>query len=57
MQQSILMSFVKGIEISLAQFPLFPRGAYWGMVTTLLDDMPCLAFDEDFRKLGLTMIP
>ena len=27
------------------------------VVTTLLDDMPCLAFDEDFRSLGLTVIP
>ena len=27
------------------------------VVTTLLDDMPCLAFDEDFRRLGLTVIP
>lgn len=26
------------------------------VVTTLLDHMPCLAFDEDFRSLGLTMI-
>jgi predicted nucleic acid-binding protein len=26
------------------------------MVTTLLDRMPCLAFDEDFRRLGLTVI-
>ncbi|GJL55340.1 MAG: hypothetical protein NPIRA02_24720 [Nitrospirales bacterium] len=26
------------------------------VVTTLLDHMPCLAFDEDFRKLGLTII-
>ena len=27
------------------------------VVTTLLDDMPCLAFDGDFRRLGLTVIP
>ena len=27
------------------------------VVTTLLDDLPCLAFDEDFRALGLTVIP
>ena len=27
------------------------------VVTTLLDHMPCLAFDEDFRGLGLTVIP
>jgi predicted nucleic acid-binding protein len=27
------------------------------VVTTLLDHMPCLAFDEDFRRLGLTVIP
>lgn len=27
------------------------------VVTTLLDDVPCLTFDEDFRSLGLTMIP
>ena len=26
------------------------------VVTTLLDDIPCLAFDEDFRGLGLTVI-
>jgi len=26
------------------------------VVTTLLDHMPCLAFDEDFRGLGLTVI-
>ncbi len=26
------------------------------VVTTLLDDMPCLAFDADFRALGLTVI-
>jgi predicted nucleic acid-binding protein len=26
------------------------------VVTTVLDDMPCLAFDEDFRALGLTVI-
>lgn len=26
------------------------------VVTTLLDDMPCLAFDEDFRRLGLTVL-
>jgi len=27
------------------------------VVTTLLDDMLTLAFDEDFRALGLTVIP
>jgi predicted nucleic acid-binding protein len=27
------------------------------VVSTLLDDMPCLVFDEDFRRLGLTVIP
>ena len=27
------------------------------VVTTLLDDMPSLAFDGDFRALGLTIIP
>jgi predicted nucleic acid-binding protein len=27
------------------------------VVTTLLDHMPCLAFDEDFRALGLTVLP
>ena len=27
------------------------------VVTTLLDHTPCLAFDEDFRSLGLTVIP
>jgi predicted nucleic acid-binding protein len=27
------------------------------VVTTLLDRMPCFAFDEDFRRLGLTVIP
>jgi predicted nucleic acid-binding protein len=26
------------------------------VVTTLLDRVPCLAFDEDFRSLGLTVI-
>jgi predicted nucleic acid-binding protein len=26
------------------------------VVTTLLDHMPCLAFDADFRSLGLTLI-
>lgn len=26
------------------------------VVTTLLDHMPCLAFDEDFRGIGLTVI-
>ena len=26
------------------------------VVSTLLDDMPCLAFDEDFRRLGLTVV-
>jgi predicted nucleic acid-binding protein len=26
------------------------------VVTTLLDQIPCLAFDEDFRSLGLTVI-
>ena len=27
------------------------------VVTTLLDDVPSLAFDGDFRALGLTVIP
>ena len=27
------------------------------VVTTLLDDMPSLAFDTDFRALGLTVVP
>lgn len=27
------------------------------VVTTLLDHMPCLAFDEDFLTLGLAVIP
>jgi predicted nucleic acid-binding protein len=27
------------------------------VVTTLLDRMPCFAFDEDFRRLGLAVIP
>jgi len=27
------------------------------VVTMLLDDMPALAFDNDFRALGLTVIP
>ena len=27
------------------------------VVTTLLDDMPALAFEDDFRALGLTVIP
>jgi len=26
------------------------------VVTTLLDHMPCVAFDEDFRALGLTVL-
>ena len=26
------------------------------VVTTLLDGMPCLAFDEDFRRLGFTVV-
>jgi len=26
------------------------------VIATLLDHMPCLAFDEDFRSLGLTVI-
>jgi hypothetical protein len=26
------------------------------VVTTLVDHMPCFAFDEDFRRLGLTVI-
>jgi predicted nucleic acid-binding protein len=26
------------------------------VVTTLLERMPCLGFDEDFRRLGLTVI-
>ena len=27
------------------------------VVTTLLDDMPSLAFEDDFRALGLIVIP
>ena len=27
------------------------------VVTSLLGDMPCIAFDQDFRALGLTVIP
>jgi predicted nucleic acid-binding protein len=27
------------------------------VVTTLLDEVPCLTFDQDFRRLGLTVIP
>ena len=27
------------------------------IVTTLLDGIPCLAFDQDFRGLGLQVIP
>lgn len=27
------------------------------VVSTLLNDIPCLVFDEDFRRLGLTVIP
>jgi predicted nucleic acid-binding protein len=27
------------------------------VVTALLERMPCLAFDEDFRRLGLSVIP
>jgi len=26
------------------------------VVTTLLNQMPCLAFDADFRRLGLTVL-
>ncbi len=26
------------------------------VVTTLLDEVPCVTFDEDFRRLGLTVI-
>ena len=26
------------------------------VVTTILDDMPCVAFDRDFRRLGLAVI-
>jgi predicted nucleic acid-binding protein len=26
------------------------------VVTTLLDHMPCFAFDEDLRRLGLTVV-
>ena len=26
------------------------------VVTTLLDRIPCFAFDEDFRRLGLTVL-
>ncbi len=26
------------------------------VVTTLLENVPCLAFDEDFRRLGLTVL-
>jgi predicted nucleic acid-binding protein len=29
----------------------------FAVVTTLLNDMPALAFDGDFRALGLTVIP
>lgn len=28
----------------------------FAVVTSMLDDMPCLAFDRDFRALGLTVI-
>ncbi len=28
----------------------------FAVVTTMLDRMPCFAFDEDFRRLGLTVI-
>ena len=27
------------------------------VVTTLLDHVPCFTFDEDFRRLGLTVLP
>ena len=27
------------------------------VVTSLLDHLPCLTFDEDFRALGLTVLP
>ena len=27
------------------------------VLTTLLNDVPCLTFDRDFRRLGLTVIP
>jgi hypothetical protein len=26
------------------------------LITTLLEHMPCFAFDEDFRRLGLTVL-
>jgi predicted nucleic acid-binding protein len=29
----------------------------FAVVTTLLANMPCFAFDEDFRRLGLTVNP
>jgi|SRR5919106_2502339 predicted nucleic acid-binding protein len=28
----------------------------FAVITTLLERMPCFAFDEDFRRLGLTVI-
>jgi predicted nucleic acid-binding protein len=34
----------------------FCDGISFVVVTTLLDRMPCFAFDEDFRRLGLTVI-
>jgi predicted nucleic acid-binding protein len=27
------------------------------VVTSLLDHVPCFTFDEDFRRLGLTVLP
>lgn len=27
------------------------------LITRILDDMPCLTFDKDFRSLGLTVYP
>ncbi|MFQ5829427.1 MAG: type II toxin-antitoxin system VapC family toxin [Candidatus Methylomirabilia bacterium] len=36
--------------------PSFCDAISFVVVTTLLDHVPCLAFDEDFRGLGLTVI-
>ena len=37
--------------------PSFCDAVSFVVVTTLLDDIPSLVFDEDFRALGLTVIP
>ena len=57
-----------GIEVRAAAVDVFRRygrdhrlslcdAISFVVVTTLLDRMPCFAFDEDFRRLGLTILP